>query len=82
MRHLFENWCILSDMSTCATRTCPTDLILPCFIFIIVFPQLHIPGQIINKLVEGKDAKADFIIGCFSTTLKQAGEGYSRWCSR
>lgn len=49
--------------------------------FVVCF-QPDVPGQIIDELVEGEDAEADFVVSCFGTTLKQAGEGHSRWGSR
>lgn len=57
---------------------CLRVLILLSLMFIAVISQLHISGQVIDELVEGEDAEADLIVGCFSAALKQAGEGHGR----
>ena len=76
-RLLMENCRTLSAMSTCTI--CLWNFILPSSTFMTDISQLRLPGQIIDKLVEGEDAEADFIVGCFCAALKQAGEGHSRW---
>lgn len=74
-RLLMENCRTLSAMSTCTI--CLWNFILPSSTFMTDISQLRLPGQIIDKLVEGEDAEADFIVGCFCAALKQAGEGHS-----
>lgn len=66
-------------MST--STICPRGGIPLSITSTVVLSRLYVPGQIVNKLVEGEDAEADFIVGCFGATLKQAGEGHGGRCT-
>lgn len=38
----------------------------------------HILRQVVNQFVQGEDAEADFVVGCFRAALEEAGEGHGR----
>lgn len=64
---------------------CPLGLLFtaPAGLSAVILPGLYIHGQIVDELIEGEYAEADFIVGGFGAALKEAGEGHgghsSRW---
>lgn len=45
---------------------------------VVAFLLRMLLRQIVNELIERKNAEADFVVGRFGAALKQAGKGHSR----
>lgn len=59
-------------ISAALTRPGSIASFVPALVFL-----LHILGQVVNQFIQGEDAEADFVVGCFRAALEQAGESHS-----
>lgn len=60
------------------TRRCPLTISWsrPLASAPVLAPLLHVPRQVVDQLVQGEDAEADFVVGRFRAALEEAGESH------